>query len=214
MDGNVEISSIKVLSVNSGTPQFIAAKGGFTGIFKNPRKGAAHVTKDGLAGDTIVDLKHHGGVDQAVYVYCQTDYDWWRYDQGIEIHAGLFGENLTISGMVTANAHVGARLVTDTLVLEITSHRTPCDTFAARMGDGTFPKRFWNSRRTGFYCRVVKEGLIAQGNIMELQPYDGEIVAITELIEREPYSNLDKSTRERFLSTPLHYKMREELLKQ
>ena len=49
---------------------------------------------------------------------------------------------------------------------------------------------------------------------MELQPYDGEIVAITELIEREPYSNLDKSTRERFLSTPLHYKMREELLKQ
>jgi MOSC domain-containing protein YiiM len=205
--------NIQLLSVNIGVPKPTPAKAGMTGIFKSPHGGPVHVSKLGLAGDAVVDLEHHGGLDQAVYVYCQGDYDWWRDTEGLATHPGLFGENLTIQGIETRDAHVGARLVLGNLVLEITSHRTPCETFAARMGDVTFPKRFWRSRRTGFYCRVIHEGVVQAGAMMQVEPFDGEIVSIKELISHDPYDKLDDATRNRFLSAPLHFKMMAQLRK-
>ncbi len=87
---------IKVLSVNIGVPQATTAKIGMTGIFKTPQIGAVNISKHGLFGDAVVDVQHHGGPDQAVYVYCQGDYDWWRENEALNVHPGLFGENLTI----------------------------------------------------------------------------------------------------------------------
>ncbi len=209
----MKTNDIKVLSVNLGVPKVTTAKIGMTGIFKTPQIGPIDVLRNGLVGDAIVDLQNHGGPDQAVYVYCQGDYDWWYETEKLESFPGLFGENLTIQGMTTADAHVGGRLVLDNLVLEITSHRTPCETFAARMGDSKFPKRFWNSHRTGFYCRVIAEGAVQANATMQFQPFDGEIVSIEELIKHDPYDKLDQETRDCFLSTPLHSKMREQLIR-
>jgi MOSC domain-containing protein YiiM len=204
---------LKVLSVNVGKAQAIASKNGLTGHFKKPQSIAVNVTTLGLAGDAIINIQYHGGVDQAVYVYCQADYEWWTAEKGVAVSPGLFGENLTIRGMSTADAHIGARLVGENVTLEITSPRTPCHTFAACMNDSTFPKRFWTSRRTGFYCRVIQEGSIRPGEQMLLQPYDGVIVSIAEWIASEPLQKRDDATRSRFLSVPLHHKAREKLLK-
>jgi MOSC domain-containing protein YiiM len=202
---------LNVLSVNLGKPRSISSKSGLTGFFKVPESAAVNVTPLGFVGDTIVDTENHGGVDQAVYVYCQADYDWWRVGEGLTTSPGLFGENLTIEGMSTTDAHIGARLVGKNVTLEITSPRTPCETFAARMNDKTFPKRFWASRLTGFYCRVIREGSIKTGELLHLQPYPGTKVTMSEWISSIPLRNLGEADRERFLSTPLHYKARQEL---
>lgn len=202
---------LKVLSVNLGKSQPIASKSGHTGFFKKPQATAVNVTALGLADDTIIDTQNHGGVDQAVYVYCQPDYEWWHHHHDLAIHPGLFGENLTLSGTSTADAHIGARLIGEHLTLEITSPRTPCDTFAARMNDKAFPKRFWSSRRTGFYCRVIREGTIQTGELMQVQPYSGTRISIDEWITSSPLQQLDQEERARFLSVPLHYKTREQL---
>ncbi len=204
---------ILVLSVNIGTAKPIAAKTGMSGIFKAPHSGPISVSKSGMAGDAIVDVQHHGGLDQAVYVYCQSDYDWWQSHHGITPCPGLFGENLTIQGMQTSDAHVGARLLTGGLVLEITAHRTPCQTLAARLNDSTFPKRFWRSRRTGFYCRVIQGGTVQAGARMQFQPFEGEIIFIAELISHDPFDKIDPATRKRLLSAPLHNEMKEQLLR-
>jgi MOSC domain-containing protein YiiM len=204
---------LKVLSVNIGDPNPIAAKSGLTGFFKIPQNKAVYITTLGLAGDTIIDTQNHGGVDQAVYVYCKGDYDWWHAQQGLAVSPGLFGENLTIKGMTTADAHVGARLIGENVTLEITSPRTPCDTFAARMNDKTFPKRFWKSMRTGFYCRVIKEGAIGPEEQLQLQPFDGVKISIDEWIASGPLEKLDDAARARFLSAPVHYKAREVMLR-
>ena len=66
-----------LISVNVGRPESIDVKGGKTGIFKRPMSGPVHVGTYGLAGDAICDTKHHGGRDQAVYLYGVTDYAWW-----------------------------------------------------------------------------------------------------------------------------------------
>jgi MOSC domain-containing protein YiiM len=202
---------ITVLSVNVGSPRNIAAKSGVSGIYKVPQFRPVFVNEDGLVGDTIIDSENHGGFDQAVYVYCQEDYNWWQAQEGLASSPGLFGENLTISGMSSADAHVGARLTRDNLILEITSPRIPCETFAVRMNDGAFPKRFWKSHRTGFYCRVIAPGFIKGEQEMQLVPFNGPHISISEWIENEPLGNMDAATRERFLSVPIHDKARAQL---
>lgn len=202
---------ITVVSVNLGAQRNIATKSGVSGIYKLPQSEPVMVNAEGLVGDTIIDRENHGGVDQAVYVYCQSDYEWWHAQEGLVTKPGHFGENLTISGMSTADAHVGARLISDTLILEITSPRTPCDTFAARMNDNTFPKRFWASRLSGFYCRVTSPGVITAGQNMQFIPFNGPHISMKEWIDHEPLDKMDAASRQRFLSVPLHFKARQEL---
>jgi MOSC domain-containing protein YiiM len=202
---------INIRSVNIGKRCAIATKNGSTGIFKTSQTGSCLIDDNGMVGDVIVDREHHGGVDQAVYVYCQGDYDWWLEHHGIVTHAGLFGENLTVSGMTTADAHIGARLVGANVTLEITSPRTPCETLASRMKDPRFPKRFWQSHRTGFYCRVITAGRLAANETMMFQTYANNHVSISDWITHDPLENADVATRQRFLTVPIHFKARNAL---
>lgn len=67
-----------------------------TGIFKTS-VGDASVGRLGVSGDSVVNRKHHGGPDQAVYVYSAQDYAWWEAELDGELAPGTFGENLTFA---------------------------------------------------------------------------------------------------------------------
>jgi MOSC domain-containing protein YiiM len=66
---------MNLLSVNIGQERTLQRKDRVekTGIFKFPADGPVKVTKLGLEGDVIVSKKHHGGPDQAIYVYGGAD---------------------------------------------------------------------------------------------------------------------------------------------
>ena len=81
-----------------------------TGIYKLPTQVSAQVRSLGLKGDFVCDTKNHGGPDQAVYVYGMADYAWWSQELGREIVPGTFGENLTVSGLESAQFYIGDRL--------------------------------------------------------------------------------------------------------
>jgi MOSC domain-containing protein YiiM len=66
---------------------------------------------------------------------------------------GAFGENLTIGTLESALFRIGDRLHIGEVILEVTAPRIPCDTFATRMGDPTFIKRFRKAGRPELYCR-------------------------------------------------------------
>src|SRR5262249_7571790 len=85
----------------------------------------------GLVGDFIGNPKVHGGDDQAVYAYAREDLDWWEAQLGRELTNGMFGENLTTSGVEVTGARIGERwrIGTDGLLLEVSAPRTPCRTF-------------------------------------------------------------------------------------
>jgi MOSC domain-containing protein YiiM len=155
-----------LLSVNIGRPEPIASKSGMTGIFKRSAKGPVAIGRLGLEGDTIMDRKHHGGPDQAVYIYFADDYDWWNGELAAEMVPGTFGENLTIAGVEGRNVSVGDRFAIGKVLLEVTAHRTPCATLAARMGDPRFLKRFHRARRPGGYCRVLQAGSVTAGDLI------------------------------------------------
>lgn len=198
-------------SVNIGKPEPIPAKSSVTGIFKRSVEGDVEIVREGLVGDTIIDRKHHGGVDQAVYVYFGDDYEWWSSELGSEIAPGTFGDNLTIGGVEGRQVGVGDRFTIGDVVLEVTSHRTPCSVFAARMGDPKFPKRFHRAGRPGAYCRVIKQGNVHAGEPVHHTPFDGERITVSALMATlDGAREIDPDFMRRALTTPLHYKMRED----
>jgi MOSC domain-containing protein YiiM len=146
---------------------------GTTAIDKRPVDGAVKVGKLGLYADVQADRKHHGGEEQAVYAYAAEDADWWAEQLGRDIPPGLFGENLRVEGLEVSNARVGERWkVGEKVVLEVTSPRTPCMTFARWMGeeDNGWVRRFSDARRLGAYLRVVSTGSVQAGDAIEVVP--------------------------------------------
>jgi len=138
---------------------------GITAIDKRPVDGPVRVRPLGLHADVQADRKHHGGEDQAVYVYADEDAAFFAEQLDRSIPPGLFGENLRTTGVDITGLVIGERLrLGDTLELEVTIPRIPCGTFARRMKVDKWVKRFAEEGRPGAYLRVRKSGSVAAGD--------------------------------------------------
>ncbi|WP_135229573.1 MOSC domain-containing protein [Deinococcus fonticola] len=157
---------MKVISVNVGQPTAVQVGNHTTisGIRKHPVPGRVQVGAQGVVGDRVLNRKHHGGPDQAVYVYTREDYDAWTDLLGRPLPEGKFGENLLISGAESAGVKIGERFQVGNVILEVSGVRVPCGTLGAVMEDAGFVKRFVQARRPGFYTRVIQGGEIGRGD--------------------------------------------------
>ena len=208
--------TMKLISINIGqersSPHAKASEK--TGIYKLPAHAPVQITPDGIPGDAICDSKHHGGPDQAIYIYGAADYQWWSQALGHELEPGTFGENLTISELESAQVRVGDILEIGTVHLQVTSPRMPCVTLAARMGDGKFQEQFRQAERPGLYCRVLQGGQVQAGDPIHLDGYTGETVSILEMFRDYYIPNLDEATLRRYLAAPISVRARTEKEKQ
>jgi MOSC domain-containing protein YiiM len=175
----------RVISLNASVPGSLAWRGHEvrTGIFKQAVAGRRRAGKRGLEGDFIADLRVHGGPDKAVYAYPSEHYAYWREQYpGLELSWGAFGENLTSSGLVETDVHVGDRFRVGGAELEISQFRIPCFKLGRKLGQSGLVKRFLASGRCGWYWRVLAEGEIGAGDHMELLSPDRAGFSIAELI--------------------------------
>ncbi|MBW4506422.1 MAG: MOSC domain-containing protein [Scytonematopsis contorta HA4267-MV1] len=154
-----------------------------TGIFKYPVEERVTINTDGIIGDVVADTKHHGGKDQAVYLYSEEDYIWWAKELHREMPFGLLGENLTISSFGNEPLRVGDCLRINTILLEITFPRIPCAKLGVKMGDAAFVKHFVQARRPGFYTRVLETGDAQVGDKVEILPSSQNFPTVTELYD-------------------------------
>ena len=102
---------------------------------------------------------------------------------------------------------VGDRFETGSVLLEVTSTRIPCNTLTARMGDPAFARHFMQAGRPGFYCRVLRDGVIQTGDAVTYTPFPGEPVTMPELL-RTYGRNLSDEDRIRYLAAPINDKLR------
>jgi MOSC domain-containing protein YiiM len=138
---------------------------GVTAIDKRPVDGPVKVHKLGLHGDVQASRIHHGGEDQALYVYSQADADYWIGELQRELPPGIFGENLRVAGIETTGAVIGERWrIGLDVEVEVTSPRVPCATFQRRMDETQWVKRFAEAGRVGAYLRVIKTGSVQAGD--------------------------------------------------
>ncbi len=170
-----------MISVNVGRGRRAGWAGriGRSAIDKRPCRGAVTIGRLGADGDEQVDKKHHGGPYQAVYAYGREDLDWWTEQLGRELGNGVFGENITTTGLDVSGAFLGETWRLGTAVVQIASVRIPCATFAGWMGERHWVKRFAAAGRPGAYLRVLKEGVAGPGDPIEVLscPPDGVTVA-------------------------------------
>lgn len=200
---------MKVTSINIGKAERLAGKHfeGRTGIFKAPVDHPVAIGELGLPGDDIIHTRHHGGPDQAVYLYRQEDYDWWSESLAEDLAVGTFGENLTLTGLPSADMAVGSRLNFDTVVLEVTAPRIPCNILAQRMGSAKFAKQFIRAERPGIYCRVIETGFLSTGESFTVDASPASAVTIMEMF-RADTGKRSKAQLERFLAAPIDARTR------
>ena len=139
-----------------------------TGIFKKAVDYPVRATRLTLEGDRQVDLRYHGGEHKAVYAYPSEHYSHWAPVTGREDFApGRFGENFTTEGLLETEVHIGDQFRIGEALLEVTQPRVPCFKLGIAMDDPHFVKVFLESERSGFYLRVLEEGLVKAGDAIE-----------------------------------------------
>ena len=103
-------SKMQVISVNVGQPRKLLLNDEIveTGIFKEAVEGRVAVRRLNIDGDRQADLTVHGGPDKAIYAYPTEHYAFWREQfPEMELPWGMFGENLSIEGLLEDDVHIG-----------------------------------------------------------------------------------------------------------
>lgn len=193
-----------IQSLNIGLPKLehFHGKEFLTGMCKKPVAGELLLSKQGFEGDGVGDRKHHGGEDKAVCTYSLDHYPYWGSVLGIAMPEAAFGENLSVSDMVEDDVFVGDSFRIGTAVVQVSQPRQPCGTLAARFGRADFVKMVVDSGRTGFYFRVLTEGLVKVGDRVNLLERDPRAVSIAFANNIFHHDRQNREGLEKVLSVP------------
>jgi MOSC domain-containing protein YiiM len=134
-------------------------------IWKDPVAGAIKLSTLGLQGDQVANTRVHGGPDQALLMYAAAHYTIWRAEWGSDVLSfGAFGENLTVSGLTEETTCIGDVLDIGKARLQVSQPRQPCATLARRHQVPHMIKLVQRNGRSGWYLRVLREGVLEAGN--------------------------------------------------
>ncbi len=192
---------MRLAAVCVGHPERLTGKTYKTGINKAP-VGSAVLDRLGLVGDAVCNTKHHGGEDQAILLEGSLTLDWWAEQLDRALPLGTFGENLVIEGLDNQDVAVGDRFHVGSVVLEASCPRSPCNTFATKMGDPGFVKTYFRGNRPGIYCRVIVPGTLSAGDPVRHEQYDGDRVMIHDMLATVG-QRLSDAERARFRAAPI-----------
>jgi MOSC domain-containing protein YiiM len=180
---------MQLISLNvSGIKTFeYRGKNVTTGIYKTPIHEPVMLRRLNLDGDKQADLKVHGGVHKAVYFYPHEHYATWQTELGRDdFQVGQFGENFTVTGMLETEVYIGNIYRIGDAHVQISQPRVPCFKLAHKMQTGgDFQKQFIATGRTGYYARVIQEGMVAPDSpitLIEQDPQQVSIYAMNHLL--------------------------------
>src|SRR5210317_2201884 len=162
---------MQITSTNIAKPTTIIWNGKkvVTGIYKKPTTTPIYLGKDDVKHDEVTDRKYHGGEFKACYLFSVNHYSYWKnLYPNLEWNWGMFGENLTISGLDETQLFIGDIYKVGDALLQITQPREPCFKLGIKFGSQNILKQFIEHGYSGTYVRVLKEGFVKAGDILEL----------------------------------------------
>jgi MOSC domain-containing protein YiiM len=147
------------------------AQGENSAIAKTPLGGPVRIGFLGVAGDEQADPRYHGGPDKALHHYPAEHYARWAtlaVDHPLLDAPGAFGENISTHGLTETDVCIGDRLTLGSALLEISQGRQPCWKQGVRMAWTSLPALMVKERRSGWYYRVIEEGVAEAGDMLRL----------------------------------------------
>jgi MOSC domain-containing protein YiiM len=140
-----------------------------TSFFKSRIAGPVFVSRTNIAGDRQTDLENHGGVDKAVLAYAASHYPLWKQElQRDDLIFGGFGENLTIDGLTEELVCIGDVWSLGEVQFQVSQPRQPCWKLARRWRIKELAAQVIANGRSGWYLRVLREGMIDAGQELSL----------------------------------------------
>ncbi|GAA6211257.1 MOSC domain-containing protein [Hyphomicrobiales bacterium 4NK60-0047b] len=168
----------EITAVLTGRVKPLGARRASSAIDKSPVKGLLAFGKFGLNGDEQSDLRLHGGVEKAIHHYPFDHYKFWTDDllkEGVDYcgpplkKAGAFGENISTVGLTEKEVCLGDIFQLGTGVVQISQGRQPCWKLNERFGVSLMARQVQKTGRTGWYYRVLKEGVVGAGDCLCLK---------------------------------------------
>src|SRR6266516_7130426 len=175
---------VQLLSVNVGLTRDIEWKGKtvHTAVWKDAVRGRRKVERLNIDGDGQGDLQGHGGEHRAVLVYQIDSYRYWERQLGRKDFVfGQFGENFTVDGLSDDEVCIGDRYRIGSALFEVSQPRVTCYRVGIRMSEPRMPSLLVGHRRPGFYLRVLEEGEVGAGDVVERVERGPEAMTVAEL---------------------------------
>ncbi len=165
-------NSISILSVQTGKVKPFGTGKHTSAINKVRTAKPVLLTQLGLEGDEQAEKQHHGGKEMALLHYPFEHYATWRseYPQKSElfVEPGTFGENICTVGMTEETVCIGDIYSIGEATVQVSQGRQPCWKLNVRFEIESMAMRLQETKRSGWYYRVLEPGLIAQGDEIRL----------------------------------------------
>ena len=189
-----KVVSLQVGKVRTIKDDSMKEKQWQTGSYKEPVSNIQDVEFNGIKGDEVSDLVHHGGEHKSVFANSYENYkEWSDYLSNDNLPFGALAENLTLSDIKEEDVYIGDIHKIGTVVFEVSQPREPCWKISKKHNNKTFTKHIYDTGRTGWYYRVLEEGQIRKGDeVQHLKRLDNavSILKANEVL-RDTSSNID-----------------------
>ncbi|MGF6752856.1 MOSC domain-containing protein [Paraburkholderia sp. GAS42] len=172
----------RVDAVLTGVVAPLGDNGKQSAIGKVPVDRRVWLGETGLDGDEQAERKHHGGPEKALLHYAFDHYAVWRDEWSMPRDGltrldtcGAFGENISTLGMTEATVCVGDVYRMGGALVQVSQPRQPCWKLNLRFERDDMSRRVQDTRRTGWYYRVLEAGEIGAGDTIErlARPHPG-----------------------------------------
>lgn len=164
------MKKINIIELYSGKEETIKTKNKeFKSSYRKKRiENSVKVTKLGFEHDFQTDKINHGGENQAVCIYPQSAYEFFKKKYNFDLPTCAFGENITIQEGSDKDFCIGDKYSCGEVIFEVSQPRGPCWKISEVLGIKELTSLVIKELKSGFYFRVLKEGKIDKNSKLEL----------------------------------------------
>ncbi|MFS0655862.1 MOSC domain-containing protein [Bacillus sp. 179-C3.3 HS] len=178
-------TSYDIEGIQVGQPilTYINGKEIKTAINKKRIHEPIYLSKQHFEGDGQGDLVHHGGDDKAVCVFPYDHYAHFEQFLGVPLQEAAFGENVTVHQLVETEVCIGDVYQLGEAFVEVSQPRQPCVKLSLKHGNMKLVKEVQQTGFTGFYLRVLKEGMVSPQQPLILVEKASHSITVQEVNE-------------------------------